>query len=313
MLRSMIWKVSRLLSLGSAMIAIGGPVAEAQVPSDPTELVAIPSVPGDFAISLFWNDNSDNEEMFEIQRCAGDGCSDFVSVGFTPFASINSFNDVGLQEKTSYTYRVRAVNAEGVSGFTNVASAATSYARPNQVVALQGAIVGNTVQLSWTDDANNETSFEVERAENGVSTQYSVIAVLPPDSTSYTDATPLIGASYSYRVRPLRFDVEGGAPETVELTIGAPAAFPGTVGAKGKSRTAIELSWKGRFARNTRVQIQRFDLNTAFWITIAEVAANEERKFVDSGLQARTDYAYRLRTISNRAVSVWESANARTR
>ncbi len=68
----------------------------------------------------------------------------------------------------------------------------------------------------------------------------------------------LQGALYSYRVRPWRFDVEGGAPLTVDLEIGSPIASPTAVSARGKSRSSVEITWKGRIPRNAKVQVTAF-------------------------------------------------------
>ena len=285
--------------------------AHAQVPEAPTELIAQASRPGDLAISLFWTDNSVNETGFEIQRSLGDGSGVFETIA-TRDANINSMNDVGLTENTTYTYRVRAQNAQGSSIFSNIASAKTSYAMPIQVANLVGTVQDGDVHLSWTDAANNETFFAVERAEVGVSLAYETIASLPPDSSSYVDRTALDGALYSYRVTPWRFDVAGGAPLTVELQTGPAIASLSSVAARAKSRTAIEITWRGNFARGTRVQVQAFDANTGFWTTLAQVPANN-KSFIDSGLQPRTLYAFRLRIVTSTAVSGWSETSATTR
>lgn len=54
------------------------------------------------------------------------------------------------------------------------------------------------IQLSWTDNASDETGYTIERSTNGVS--YSVIDTIAADSESYEDNVPA-GATYYYRVR----------------------------------------------------------------------------------------------------------------
>ena len=285
--------------------------ASAQTPDAPTELTAQASRPGDLAISLFWLDNSTNETHFEIQRSIGDGSGTFETIGTRDF-NINSYNDVGLTENTTYTYRVRAQNAQGDSAYSNLASAKTSYAMPLQVANLVGTVQDGDVHLSWTDAANNETFFAVERAELGVSVAYETIASLPPDSVSYVDTKALDGAIYSYRITPWRFDVAGGAPLTVELQTGPAVTSLRSVSARARSRSAIEITWRGEFARNTRVQVQGFDPSTGLWTTLGQVRAND-KVFVDSGLQPRTNYTFRLRIVTSTAVSGWSETNATTR
>jgi hypothetical protein len=75
-------------------------------------------------IQLAWSDNSNNETGFQIERCRGLRCTNFTRVA-TVGAQVTSFTDQGLSRSTTYTYRVRAVNEVGPSGFTNTASATT--------------------------------------------------------------------------------------------------------------------------------------------------------------------------------------------
>lgn len=53
--------------------------------------------------------------------------------------------------------------------------------------------------LSWTDNSNNETGFEIERAPKGRA--FAKIGTVGANVTTYLDATAKAGDSYSYRVR----------------------------------------------------------------------------------------------------------------
>lgn len=303
--------VAVLLATSFALV-VQGSFASAQGLDAPSDLIAQASAPGDLAISLFWIDNSLGETGFEIQRSVGVNSTDFETIGVVNLNNIGSYNDVGLDENTTYNYRVRSFNDTEVSAFSGIATASTSYARPNQVSNLQGELIDGLVSLTWVDESNIETRFEVERAEVGVSTEFTVIAVLAPDSTSYIDDTALDGAVYDYRVRPWRFDVAGGAPAVVTIIMGPGIAAPASVRAKSESKASIELDWKGKFPNGALVQIQRFNLDTALWSTIAQVNASK-RKFNDNGLVRRTSYAYRLRAVTTTAVSPWVEVFATTK
>ena len=70
-----------LLTTILALLLIAVPMQLAQAAGEPTApslLEAQASYPGDLAISLTWNDNSFDETGFEIERCIGAGCTDFV-------------------------------------------------------------------------------------------------------------------------------------------------------------------------------------------------------------------------------------------
>jgi|GEM_PF-833207 len=67
------------------------------------------------------------------------------------------------------------------------------------------ALVGFSVpvladlNLDWTDNSNNESGFEIERSTDG--TNFSSLASVGANVTSYTDATVINGTTYWYRVR----------------------------------------------------------------------------------------------------------------
>jgi len=277
-------------------------------PAAPSLLEARASYPGDLAISLTWSDNSFDETGFEIERCIGSGCNDFVLIG-TRDSTIYGpwWTDVGLAEVTTYSYRVRAVNANGTSDYSNVASATTSYARPDgQLTSLVGTFTNGVVELTWTENATNETRFEIERYEVGAGgTVFEVIATVATNTTSFVDSTALYGTSYDYRVVPWRFDVFGGAPIVVTVQTGAGIAAPTDLNARGNSQTSIRLTWKGKFAAGVQVAVQRenCDINGCYgWTTVAQVDAASKR-FTDSGLTPATAYNYRIRAVTATSVS----------
>lgn len=61
-------------------------------------------------INLSWGDNTGTETGFKIERCLGNGCSDFGEVGETP-PGATTWSDGGVCSGATYTYQVRAVNA----------------------------------------------------------------------------------------------------------------------------------------------------------------------------------------------------------
>ena len=58
------------------------------------------------------------------ERSAGAGSTVFTQIA-TVGANVTSFSNAGLTASTSYSYRVRAYNADGDSGYSNTAGATT--------------------------------------------------------------------------------------------------------------------------------------------------------------------------------------------
>jgi hypothetical protein len=74
--------------------------------------------------TLSWADNSNNEDGFKIERGPAT-TGPFTQIGTVP-PNAASYTDSGLAEATTFCYRVRAFNATGDSGYTNVVCATTT-------------------------------------------------------------------------------------------------------------------------------------------------------------------------------------------
>src|SRR5206468_5699620 len=78
-------------------------------------------------------------------------------------------------------------------------AAATAPAAPSNLVAT--AFSSAQINLTWTDNANNESGFIVERSPNGVDT-WTQVGTPAQNATSFSDTTGLVaGTQYFYRVR----------------------------------------------------------------------------------------------------------------
>ena len=94
--------------------------APTTVPTAPSGLSA--SASGTTEIILSWQDTSDNEEGFRIERGTSPG---IYNTSFEVLAGVHSFTDDGLLPDTQYYYQVIAFNSLGDSPPSNPASATT--------------------------------------------------------------------------------------------------------------------------------------------------------------------------------------------
>ncbi len=109
-------------------------VASFRAGSTPTQ-PTIPAKPGSLnaaaasasTIELSWSDNSSDESGFRVER-SDDGVN-FAEIASLP-ANSSSYSDNNLAPDTLYSYRARAWNSAGISGYSNVASSATEVAPP---------------------------------------------------------------------------------------------------------------------------------------------------------------------------------------
>jgi len=90
--------------------------AKYDLPEAPTYLQASYSKPN---VNLTWLDHAKNETQYVVERSTNDEShyATLVTLG----ANATSFSDTTAQKKTIYFYRVRAVNANGASAWSNSA------------------------------------------------------------------------------------------------------------------------------------------------------------------------------------------------
>ena len=173
-------------------------------------------------INLTWTDNATNESRFEVERCAGAGCTDFVQIGVRG-TNTTTFSDAPLAAGTVYSYRVRAGNSGGTSDYSNVAEAATAAALGAPANLTAAAVSQSQINLAWADPGDTETGLQIERCVGQGCTGFSWIASLGPNVTSYSDQGLSSSTSYSYRVRAFNADeVSPYAPVASATTLNAP-------------------------------------------------------------------------------------------
>jgi predicted phage tail protein len=96
--------------------------ATTSAPAAPNSLTA--TAISTSGIDLVWNDNSNNETGFRIERCSGSSCTNFSQIAQVA-AGVTTYASRSLSRNTTYRYRVRAYNAVGNSSYSNIASART--------------------------------------------------------------------------------------------------------------------------------------------------------------------------------------------
>ena len=90
------------------------------LPSAPTGLNA--SAASENIINLTWNDNSNNEGQFRIDRSSNGITWSYLAA---VKAGAAGYSDTGLIASTAYYYRIRAENTYGNSSFSNIIAATT--------------------------------------------------------------------------------------------------------------------------------------------------------------------------------------------
>ena len=161
---------------------------------------------------------------------------------------------------------------------------------PNQLTAT--AVSKSAIDLSWTDNSTNEEGFIIERKTSG--TNYSAVANLGKDITSYSDQGLSKNTSYTYRVhafnqagKSLSYSNEAEAVTSDDL----PAAAT-NLAAVVISFDQVDLYWDDNASNETGYKIER-KTGAGTFAVVTTLPANVN-SYSDKGLTELTEYTYRV-------------------
>jgi titin len=263
------------------------------------------------AIDISWTDNSDNELGFRIERCSGISCSSFAEIT-TVGAGVQTYQNTGLSGNTFYTYRIRAYNASGTSSYAGPATTNTFIpAAPSGLTAT--TILATQVDLAWTDAANNEAGFKIERCEGAACSNFAQIATVGANVSAYQDISVTEGVQYSYRVRS--YNAVGNSATYTNTastdTQGIPAT-PSGLSVVANGQTRIDLTWTDNSGNETGFRIERCTgVGCSNFAEITTVSANVTT-YADNGVTADASYTYRVRSYFNGSSSYSNTSTTTT-
>ncbi len=295
------------------------PVSLALPPVKPNGLTA--AISGGTAnpvANLSWNDNSIAETSYVVQRMLS-GSGTWVDVGTiqSPLDQPNTtgtktFADTTIQANTGYQYRIVAKNTVGYGGafpsttVQSVSDMVTVVPPPPATPSNLTATATSTTQvnLTWTDNANNETGFTIERAlvTGGVPGTFTAIDGVGANITTYNDPTVAANTTYAYRV--FAYNLGGNSQPSNVAIVTTP--LPGPVAPSNLTATVltnptrVQLSWRDNSNNENLFQIWRSTNGGAF-TQIATVNRSAAQRTATGGtvnytnntnLTAGNTYAY---------------------
>ena len=149
-------------------------------------------------IRLTWVDNSSSEENFLIEKIADGVFKQFKMTG----PNITMVKITGLTPGTSYTFRVRAAAAGSYSAYSNTATATPQGAAASVLAAPRPlrarAVSATTVELTWKDNSQGETTFRIEKMVDG---RFQEIRQVGSGATTVRISGLSPGRPYAFRVR----------------------------------------------------------------------------------------------------------------
>lgn len=278
--------------------------------NSPSELFA--EAPQVNKIVLSWQDNSNNETGFKIEK------SKIDDPGFTLLntiaGGITEYEDSNVQENTVYIYRIKAFNNETESGFSNefqIRTPVSGIEAPSNFTYKPNS--AGQFMLSWQDNSNNEDGFCIERSSNSGGLlpsksnlpeikgllNYVHIATLPPNSTQYLDLNVSEQSSYSYRVYSFGTagisvaDKDETQPNAIPLK--APTGLTGYL----LSTTLLKLCWQDNSnAEDNYVIEAKYDTE---FVEVAQLQVNDSTYEMNIDPEQKTIYRIYAKANSSRS------------
>ena len=167
------------------------------------------------AATITWQDNSDNENGFILERQLNGG--EFLQLT-TLFTDAREYTDTTLVGSTQtdnvYGYRVKAFNEDAESDYSNVGFitiAKLPVPAPPPIPEMPANLAGTAmssseIRVTWSDQSSNEMGFQLERVANG---QIKLITIVK-DQVTYLDTGLRKNTWHDYRIRALG----SGGPST---------------------------------------------------------------------------------------------------
>lgn len=195
-------------------------------------------------------------------------------------------------------------SADNARSMNNTAASKAAFRSPPGTLpaaptSLAGTAASSTqINLTWVDNAGDETGYHIERAVGGGS--YGQIATLAAGATSFANTGLIASTTYSYRVRAYNSAGFSSYSNAVTVTTQAPPpppAAPGSPTVSLSGRTAT-ISWTD-VAGETSYQLVREVLNTknnTWSATTTTLAANTTSR--SEGLSRGKTYRYKIRAVN---------------
>ncbi len=178
-------------------------IFEGEKPNAPSNVQATAVSP--FQINLSWQDNSNNESAFIIERSLN-GINGWSTI-FTSNPNVTSFSNTGLIANTNYYYRIKSENPAGESIYSAITSATTQSVVPVTLIAFNATQKGNSTEVSWkVAQEVNLATYQIEGSADG--SRFAIISTIQASQHEqyYYLHQQVITDKYLYRLKMIDKD-----------------------------------------------------------------------------------------------------------
>jgi len=251
----------------------------------PSQILNLTGSVGNEQVQLSWSapfDGGSPITSYEYKK----NNDPWISTGVLSPTSVTIAN---LTNGTPYTFKVRAVNANGNGPDSNSVSLTPANV-PDAPTNLTGIAGAQQVDLSWAAPSNPGGSAITNYKYNVNGGTYISIG-----STNTTHNVPNLinGTPYTFKVRAVNSIGDGNESNSISVTPidvpAAPTALTGTAGAE-----QVSLSWTAPFDNGSPITDYKYKKNNDPWISTGSTATI----FDVSGLTNGTSYTFKVLAVN---------------
>jgi hypothetical protein len=181
-------------------------------------------------------------------------------------------------------------------------SQVTRPAPPSDLTAVASG--GTVIDVSWRDNASNETGFVLERSATPDFAAPTTRS-FAPDVTTFRDSGLTPATTYHYRVKATNGSGDSDWSAAASATTPAAPAPPSTptgLSATATGASSIDLRWTDTSNDETAFVLER-DTSSAFTSAVTRTIPPDTTATSETGLQASTTYYFRVRAQSGAGTS----------
>ena len=203
-----------------------------------------------------------------------------------------SYVNTGASTGTTYYYRVKAVNRDGMaSGYSNIVSGKAKAAAPAAPSVTAGNSSTGKPRLTWKA-VSGAVSYRIYRSESR-GTGYSLLGTT--SSTSYVNTGAAAGKTYYYRVKAVNRDgMASGYSNIVSGKAKAAAPAAPSVTAGNSSTGKPRLTWKA-VSGAVSYRIYRSESRGTGYSLLGTTSSTS---YVNTGAAAGKTYYYRVKAVN---------------
>ena len=160
------------------------------------------------------------------------------------------------------------------------------------------AASATVIGLGWSDLASDESGFQIERSATSGTGEFTQVASVGANVTSWADSGLVPGSTYWYRVRA--YNAHGSSAYTGVATATTPVIVPPppvALAATAQGPTDILLGWNSGYQDQTSFVVERSTTSATAGFADLTTVPGATTSYLDTGLAAAMPYWYRVRAV----------------